>query len=228
MKNITLLFILFVSILNTSCSKNKPRATEHFSFHLLAEPKDLDPAHIRGSSGSYLFNNLYRGLYSYGNDKLKPENIESCRWLSELKLSCTLKNKQWSNGEKIKAQDYIRTFRRLFNKNTKTYQTEHLLNIKNAKKILAGTAFPINLEVSSSKSNQIIFELVKPDSNFLNILASPSFSPTYSKNNYETNQTTATVTNGPYKVKKWIKGSYAVLTPNKYYDKKWELRSYTF
>ncbi len=224
MKNITLILLLFVSLLNASCTFNQSDNSEHFSFHLLSEPTDLDPAHFRGSSGSYLFNNLFRGLYSYTNQKLNPENVKSCKWVNSITLSCTLLARKWSNGKVITANDYIKNFQRFFMKNIKTYQTEHLLNIKNAKEILSGSLPIDKLGVKSLKPGNILFQLVKPDSNFLYTLASPSFGPIYLKNNYAISQSSNLVTNGPYTVKEWNKGSFVILEPNKFYDNKWKER----
>ncbi|MCB0357824.1 MAG: hypothetical protein KDD40_12490, partial [Bdellovibrionales bacterium] len=117
---------------------------ENFSFHLLKEPHSLDPAVIRGSSGSYVFNNIFRSLFRYDqHNRLLSEGASSCHWRNPKLYICDLNPQiKWSNGESVTANDYVNAFQYLIDPKTKSENVELLLNLENSKKIITGNLKP--------------------------------------------------------------------------------------
>ena len=190
-----------------------------FSFHLMKEPHSLDPLSVRGSAGSYLFANVHRSLFRYNNKKgLIKEGAKSCKWISKKHYRCQLNPLiKWSNGKAVIAQDYLRAFQRLVDPNVKTLHTELILDIKNAKDILAGKKKKQELGVKAPSTNVIEFFFNKEDPDFPYKLSFPSLAPIYSDKFPRREQADKLVVNGPYKIKKWIPGKRIFLERNPYY-----------
>lgn len=199
-------------------SKPKKRPTA-FSFHLLQEPYSLDPAHIQGTSGSYLFNNIYRSLYRYRRDEgLVPELAKTCQRISAIKMKCQLNPLiKYSDGTKIKAQDFVFSFKRLLDPKTKSVQTELLLSLKNAKDILKGIKSSNQLGVKAQGEDRLIFEFDHPDSEFEYKLTNPTLSPLKSGDFSKTKNASSLITSGPYLIQSWSPGQKIILQPNPHY-----------
>ena len=213
---LVLLCLLSVQAVSGFLKPNKPPI---FRFHLLGEPMDLDPAHLSGASGSYLLYNLYRSLYRYRPGMgLVPDGAKACHWQGPLKLTCYLeKNRQWSDGTPITAQQYLQAFRRLVDPETKTVQTELLLSLKNAKQILRGKKQPHSLGVSVPAPYTLVFTLAEPDSDFLYRLASPALAPLHSLPYKAKALAQQGAFNGPYKIAAWGNRGRIRLEPNQHY-----------
>lgn len=219
LRRLLIIIMLHVGILSLHLPSFSFASEGSFRFHLLHEVHSLDPSQIRGASGSYLFNNLYRSLYRYHSEEgLVPEGARHCEWQSPLRLSCTLQDRQWSNGEAITSKHYLQAFRRLVSPKTKTLQTQLLLNLKNARKILAGKESVDALGIKAPQPNQLIFEFEQPDPEFKHKLISPSLAPLYADKIPDLAQASQLITNGPYKIKKWNPGKSVELIPNPYYE----------
>ena len=190
---------------------------QSFSFHLMQEPHTLEPALMRGTSGSYLFLNLYRSIYKYSNEQgLVAEGAKSCVWQSSLFLKCELNPEiKWSNGKSVEAKHYLEAFRRLVNKST--IHGELLLSLKNAKHILKEekTIDQLGVKVISPRVLHFYFDKADPD--FLYKLSFPSLAPIY--NSYFPTVTEAhkLIVNGPYRIVQWKKGKRIYLERNPYY-----------
>ena len=194
-----------------------------FRFHLPSEPSSLAPAQLGSADVSLLFHNLYRGLYSYSNDKgLQPEGAESCRWSNKnLVLTCKLSTKAlWSDGKLIEAQDYVRAWRELFSTNAKSSSSQSLLNLKNANEILRGQKKKEELGVSAPDTRTLKIEFVKPDPEFQHKLALVTLVPIRSENFPDRKRGSELISNGPYKITKWKIGTRLTLESNNYFHPK--------
>jgi len=186
------------------------------SFHLLSEPHSLDPAHIRGSTGSYLLSNLFRGLYSFHSKKgLHPTGARYCTFIKPTLIECDINpNHKWSNGNPITTEDYIRTFTYLVNPKSKTVQWELLRGVKNAEAVVNGEKDVKSLGVKKISLMKFQIELEKPDPEFLYNFISPALSPRRKNQNYDPLAFKELKTSGPYVIKSWKLGSKITLTPN--------------
>lgn len=189
-----------------------------FSFHLFGEPYGLDPIQIGASSGSYLFSNIFRGLYRYHPQKgLIHAEAETCKF-HRLTLKCTLKKElKYSTGQPIVAADYVRSFRRLMDPATKSTQKDLLLSLKNAPEVLAGLK-PVNtLGVSAPDERTLLFEFSKEDPEFLYRLTSNALVPMPEGKIPDRENAKEVAYNGPYKLTEWNKGKRIKLEPNPFF-----------
>ena len=203
--------------------ESEQKQEKAFRLHLMGETYSLDPVKLRGSSGSYLFHNLYRGLYSYDRERgLVPEGAKSCRWASQKVLECQPEERLWSDGSPIESEDYIRTFRRLVNPENGGSHAEMLLSLKNAKQIFAGELSQDSLGVLKFRNQGVsilkfIFE--EQDVDFLYKLSHPYMAPTPDGLFPKREKADSMKTSGPYKIKKWRKGKSVKITNNTFYTR---------
>lgn len=208
---------LLLWLLPSLATASQPESAPVFSFHLLGEPYTLDPLKAQGSAGSYLYSNLFRGLYKYDSeDGLVLEGAKSCKDIKNT-LVCELDQRLWSNGEAITADHYVQAFRRLSDPNNKSPQLEALLSIKNAKEILASKLKPENLGITARGANTLIFEFDQADPEFRYKLTLPAMAPLYTIQIPSREKADTLVTNGPYKIRSWTKGRKIVLENNPFY-----------
>lgn len=189
-----------------------------FTFHLFGEPYSLDPATASGASGSYLFSNIYRGLYRWSSQHgLVGEGAKVCR-TKDLKVTCELNSQmKWSDGSAVTADDYVRAFRRIFDPETKSRATELLIQLKNAKNILQGQARLEDLGVKSQGPLRLIFEFESVDPEFLQKLTHPALSPLKSLPIESRERAHRLIVNGPYQIESWHKGQRVRLKNNPFY-----------
>lgn len=210
MLRLTLFFCLIFGVSAT--------AAESFRFHLLTEPHTLDPQSVDAMSGNYVFNNIYRGLFRYHSVKgLLKEGAKDCTH-TKLTLTCHLDPlHKWSNGERIKAQDYVRSFRRLVDPATKSHQVELLHNVKNARAIGQGKAKPEQLGVYALSDSTLKIEFANEDPEFEYKLVNASLAPMPASGVKERQKSTEMIVSGPYKISAWKPGLSITLTANKNY-----------
>ena len=185
---------------------------------MLGEPHSLDPQTTASNGGNYVFQNIFRGLFRYHSQRgLVYEGAKRCS-REKLQLTCTLNSAhRWSNGEKIVAEDYVRAFRRLADPERRSPQTELLLSLKNAKKILAGELSPDRLGVKALKTDVLRFEFAVEDPEFEYRLIHVATSPLPKAGFVSRENAADLVTSGPYKIKEWKLGQRIDLVANAAY-----------
>ena len=199
-----------------------------FRLSLFTEPFSLDPLSMGPTASHYLFNNIYRGLLSYdpewGEDPLRPEDAQFCRWEQQLtsppQLFCQLRaDLRWSTGEPLTAEDYVRGFRRLVRPESRTPHAEQLLALKNARAILAGEEPVEALGVEALSATELLFSFAEEDQDFLYRLSHPALSPLSPAGHPETSQAQLLSSNGPYQVEEWSLRKGIRLSPNPHYHR---------
>jgi oligopeptide transport system substrate-binding protein len=190
-----------------------------FSFHLFGEPYSLDPATASGTSGSYLFQTLFRGLFRYNNHNLIGDGAKRCHRLG-LRLSCDLDSRfKWSDGTPVTSQDYVRAYRRLFDPDIKSVATELLLHLKNAHQIMKGEARLEDLGVSADGPLRLNFDFDSADPEFEYKLTHPALAPLHTLPIPDRSKAASLLVNGPYQIESWVKGQKIRLKPNPYFPK---------
>jgi oligopeptide transport system substrate-binding protein len=216
-----LLFFILVSPLANLALCFTPliaSADDVYRFHLTGEPHTLDPQLTSSASGNYVVHNLYRGLMKYDADKgLQPEGASSCK-MEKLRIHCSISEHHlWSDGQKVKAEDYVRSFRRIIDSKNKIPQAEFLFAIKNAKAIWAGKLPPDQLGVTAVGDSNLKIELESADADFLGKLAHPALSPIRALKFPGKEDAATLLSTGPYKMREWKAGNHIVMEPNPYY-----------
>ena len=142
-------------------------------------------------------------------------------------------NGQWSDGKPVVAQDFERTYKRLFTPaggsaggttlGANSYQTA--TGIKGAQDFLAGVLTDwAQVGVKATGDHELVLTLSNPNPDFLLALTHPAMLPlpmdlVESKPKDWQNPPNY-VSNGPYTVTEWVANSRLILTPNaKYWDR---------
>ena len=144
-----------------------------------------------------------------------------------------LRNAKWSNGDKVTANDFVYSWRKII-KNAGNYA--YMLgsggaSVKNADALMelganATDEQMATLGVTAKDDQTLVVELDNKVPYFTDLMAFPCYFPQNEKfvekcgKNYGT-KPEYTLSNGAYKMTKWVKGNKATFTKNdKYYDAK--------
>lgn len=197
------------------------RANEKvFRFHMPSEPASLDPARFTSTDASYLFHNVYRGLYVYHREQgLRAEGARSCRFITPRRLRCDLRRDfLWSDGKAVVAEDYVRAFRHLLAPDSRTPGVESLRFVRNALEIHAGRRPAEQLGIRALTSWRLQIDFSAPDPDFLFRLAAPLLAPIRSEVFAEREKADTQLTTGPYQFASWERGKMLRLQANRYYQ----------
>ncbi len=117
---------------------------------------------------------------------------------------------RWSNGDRLTANDFVQSFRRLVDPRTKSPSAFLAAPIQNGAAISSGTNRRVEaLGVEAIGADVVRITLSAPTPYFLAALTNASFSPVHSKG--------LAITNGPYVLHEWSPGARIVLKRNRYY-----------
>lgn len=193
------------------------------------EPESLDPQKVSGVPESNVIRDLLEGLVnqdSKGN--LVPgaakswETADNKTWIFHLR-----EDAKWSNGDPVTADDFVYTWRRLADPKTASPYASYIkmTTMANAEDIIAGKKPSDTLGVEAVDTHTLKVTLDKPVSYFASMLVHTSMKPVNQKvvekfgddwtkvDNY--------VSNGAYKLDKWVVNERIVLTRNdNYWDNK--------
>lgn len=191
-----------------------------FRLHLNQEPNSLSPLKQKNSSAGYFFQQIYRSLLKFENGKLTGDLAEKCIYKTSSKIECHLKkNIFFSDGSPIYAKHFLKTFTSFLNPENPAFRADLLFEIKNAKNILEKKAEISALGVLAVSNYEIIFELEKPNREYIYNLSSTLLTPTPEGAFQSITLATQQITSGPFKISEWNLGQYIILEPNPYYWK---------
>lgn len=142
--------------------------------NLASEPKYLDPALSSTVDGGCLAVNTFAGLYTYDEEgKLIPDLATAMPEVSEDGTVYTVKIKEskWSNGDDLKAQDFIYSWNRAIAQETAA-DYAYLFDIIARKD--DGT-----LSVEASDDYTLVITLISPCPYFNDLMAFPTFLPVH-------------------------------------------------
>lgn len=147
-------------------------------------PRNLDPQMAQDSSSISIIRNIFEGLVELDeNGAYRCAAAESYA-ISEDGLTYTFKLKKgikWSSAsgfsDELNAQDYVYSFRRIFDPATLSPYTESFMFIKNAEKVYDGILSATDLGVTADDEYTLTFRLEYPVSDFLYLLTTPPAMP---------------------------------------------------
>lgn len=182
---------------------------------------------------------VQEGLYVLGENGTEKEGLVEKADMSEDGLTYTfkLKDAKWSNGDPIKASDFVYAWRKLVDPATSSDYAfiADTAGIVNAAEIAAGEKKPEELGVKAVDDKTLEVKLYKAVPFFKKILAFGSFLPQNEKFAKEQGDQYAMkpdtmVYSGPFKMTEWVAGNSFVAVKNEnYYDKdKVKLESITW
>ncbi|GEL15358.1 peptide ABC transporter substrate-binding protein [Pediococcus cellicola] len=196
----------------------------------LSADAPLDTIDIAKATGYGQTGNVFESLYRLGKNGKPIAGLASSSKVSKDGKTWTFKirsNAKFSNGQKITAQDFVYSWQRTLNPDTKSQYAYLFSGIKNAEKINAGKLNPSKLGVSAPDKQTFVVHLDEPIAYFKVLMTYPLFSPVSKKvidkygSKYATNSEYMVYT-GPFKMTGW-KGTndhWAFVKNNQYWDKK--------
>ena len=215
-----------ITLFLTACGQ-KQSTKDKQELHLSASAP-LDTIDISKSTGYGQTGNVFESFYRLGENGKPTAGLAKSAKVSDdgLVWTFTLRNANWSNGDKITAQDFVYSWRRSLNPKTASPYAYLFSGIKNADAVSQGKVSAKELGIKALNTNTVQVTLDKPIAYFKVLMAYPLFGPQNQKvvekygKKYATNSKYM-VYSGPFVIKDWTgtsdKWSF-VKNPN-YWDK---------
>lgn len=170
MKRIALL--LFICIFGFIFAGNATAGQETYRVPLSGEPKSLDPAFMTDIYAVHVAMNIYDGLVEFNKDlKITPSIAK--RWkISRDQKTYTFqlrKDAKFHDGSKVTAVDFVYSFTRILDQETKSPVAWLFKDIKGAKAFNEGKAVSV-AGLKAIDEHTLHIELEKPFAPFLQIL----------------------------------------------------------
>ena len=146
------------------------------------EPQTLDPHVAEGVPATHILRDLFEGLTTESPDGDVIPGA-AARWnISRDARTYTFylrRDSKWSNGDPVKAEDFVYSLRRSANPETASNSAVMLLPIQNAREVLGGELPVEELGVSLLDENTLQITLTGPTPYFLGLLTHPSTYPVH-------------------------------------------------
>jgi oligopeptide transport system substrate-binding protein len=202
--------VLCVALLN-ACQSTPKSGESHFRVNLGTEPPSLDWSQATDHVSFNVISNLMVGLAEFDKD-LKPAPVLAKSWdflEGGRKIVFHLRDDaQWTDGKKVRAQDFEYSWKRLLNPKTASQYAYILFDIANAQEYAEGKLKdPSAVGVQAPDEQTLVVTLRHPASYFLAIT---TFEVTYPQRQdviekFDTRWTEPgnIVTNGPFRLVTW-------------------------
>ena len=126
-------------------------------------------------------------------------------------------NARWSNGDQVRANDFVAAWRRVVDPNVGSPVSNDLRLVAGAPAIIAGKASPNSLGVAATSDTELVVRLDRPAPYFLQLLAHPSTFPVFSNIAARSHDAKSWVSNGAYVLSTWRPGTKLDLVRNSRY-----------
>lgn len=162
---------------NTTSSSNGKQV---LNLTELSEIPSMDASLASDSASSTALNNTMEGLYRIGKDQKRVPGIaEDVQKLDDGKkyIFKLRKDAKWSNGEPVTAKDFVYSWKRAVNPDTKATYSYIMFDIKNAEKIHKKELPADQLGVKAIDDYTLEVELDNPVPYFVDLSVYPVFYP---------------------------------------------------
>ncbi|MBQ4815820.1 peptide ABC transporter substrate-binding protein [Bacillus pumilus] len=219
--SLLLVFLLVLTIFVSACSgkqsSDKGTASKDSKQEAtILESQEMPAMDTIQASDTISFttmNNVFEGLYRF-NDKeeLVPGMADGEPVANKDKTvyNIKLKDAKWSNGDPVKAQDFVYAWQRALDPEQKSEYGPYMMvgKIKNADKVYNKKAKPDELGIKAVSDKELQITLEKPIPYFQSLLSFPTFYPVNEKFVKEQGDKYAKtaknlVYNGPYELSSW-------------------------
>lgn len=229
-----ILGLIVTTLLLSACGKGGGLYDDSGQTYRVATSSDintLDSTLATDTVSFTIYNQVFEGLYSLnGKDEAVPGVAKGKPKKSNGDKTWTIKlrkDAKWSNGDPVTANDFVFAWRKAVDPANASEYAYIMYDIKNAEDINLNKngKKPKDLGVKALDDYTLQVELTKPIPYFQQMLAFGTFMPQNEKvvKKYgKSYGTTAdkTVYNGPFKIDKWAVEDKIMLTKNKdYWDK---------
>jgi len=194
-----------------------------------SEPSTIDPTLNTSSDGGMMIEHMFEGLLKRVNDGQGNAELVLGQAASyevndeETVYTFTLRDDaMWSDGQKVVADDFVYTWRRLVDPETASDYNKIIQMVKNAKAITEGTMEPTELGIVALDESTLEITLESPASYFLQICA---FATTYpvrqdiieAYGEQWSRKAETYISNGMYTLESWTHNSAIKVVASEYY-----------
>ncbi len=184
------------------------------------EPASLDPAQAVDAFSFEILRDLYEGLATESPDGTVVPGVADSWTISSSGTRYQFHLRQgarWSNGDHIRAQDFVNAWRRVVDPAIASPVADILRPISNASAIIAGLLPIKSLGASAPQDDVLIVDLERPAPYFPELLTHSATFPVFSTLAVTSRDPKNWVTNGPYMLTSWTPGSNIKLAKNMWY-----------
>ncbi|MDM5188274.1 peptide ABC transporter substrate-binding protein [Bacillus sp. DX4.1] len=192
-----------------------------------AEIPSMDTSKSTDSVSFRVFVNAMEGLYRLDKDNKPTPGMAKDVKISEDKKTYTfeLRDAKWSNGEPVRAQDFVYGWQRTLDKALAAEYAFILFDIKNAQKVNKGELPPDQLGVKAKDDKTLVVELEQPTPYFIELTSFPTFFPLNEKfvkqqGDQHALEADKVLYNGPFTLSEWKhEQSYQLKKNPNYWEK---------
>jgi oligopeptide transport system substrate-binding protein len=188
------------------------------------EPDTLDPQRARTDAAFNILRDLFEGLTAVGPDGAAVPGAAESWTVSADGLEYTFRLRdglRWSNGDAVRAADYVAGMRRLVDPATASPYAQVFEPVQNAAAIVRGEQPPDTLGVSAPDDRTVVIRLSTPAPYLLGLLAQPGtfpvHGPSLERHGVEYARPGRLVSNGAFVLSDWRVGSRVVAERNPHY-----------
>jgi oligopeptide transport system substrate-binding protein len=188
------------------------------------EPDTLDPQRARTDSAFNILRDVFEGLTAVGPDgETVPAAAESWTVSPDgLEYTFHLRDGlRWSNGDPLRAADYVAGMRRLVDPGTASPYAQVFEPVLNAAAIVRGEQPPGTLGASAPDDRTVVIRLRHPAPYLLGLLAQPGtfpvHGPSLAQHGAEYARPGRLVSNGAFVLRDWVVGSHVAADRNANY-----------
>lgn len=185
--------------------------------------RSIDPSISTDVPAAHVLDDLFEGLTRIGQDG-EPQPGVAERWETSADgrtWTFHLRSARWSNGEPIRAADFVYAWRRTVDPRTASDYAESLAPVRNALDIAAGKLPVTALGISAPDDRTVRVELNAPTPFLLSLLtksfALPQYEPAYRAHGDDWVRPGFIVSNGAFTLQEHVIGGRVTLVKNPRY-----------
>jgi oligopeptide transport system substrate-binding protein len=215
-------FCLFFGLWGCDHSSTPGVATE-LHRGLAGEPSTLDPAAVADNFSAEVLRDLYEGLMTEAPSGEVIPAVAASWSVDPTRRQYTFQlrpDAKWSNGNRIKAQDFVTAWRRVVDPKQGSPVADDLRFLAGAVAIIEGKSPATELGVYAPNDDTLIVKLEQPVPYLPQLLTHAAAYPIYSDPVARTHDPKVWISNGPYTLSSWSPGTAVILTQNlSYWDR---------
>ncbi len=216
----TLAVIAIAQLISGAAIAANPKT---LSLALTTEPPTLNSTKATDAESFFILGHIMEGLTRYGKDgKIVPGVAESWKVTDKDATFKIRKNAKWSDGKPVTAKDFVFGWRTVVDPKTASEYAFIMYPVKNAEAIAGGKMPTTELGVTAVDDSTLKVTFERPAGHFLSLTAFATFYPvredvyTAKKDRFNA-EAADIVSNGPFKMTKWVHGASLEMAKNENY-----------